>query len=163
MLIFSRNFYGNCRQFSIVGWHTLRETAMLTVRHLNRSFAAHRSGRWKSWRCLTRLCVTSVKRTVLAPPALKKDASAGQVSRLSKIAVWYCGIGHHGIFAGRHLRQYGTLLLPRMRREKQHHRFWLHYAEGSLMPLLLMRPLFTFLGKPAGTLLLGLRTLWRYR
>lgn len=40
---------------------------------------------------------------------------------------------------------------------KQHYRFWLHYAEGSLMPLLLMRLLFTSLGKPPVPL--GLRTL----
>ncbi|MGK7294187.1 glutathione S-transferase, partial [Salmonella enterica] len=31
---------------------------------------------------------------------------------------------------------------------KQHFRFWLHYAEGSLMPSLFMRLLFISLGKP---------------
>jgi glutathione S-transferase len=28
------------------------------------------------------------------------------------------------------------------------YRFWLHYAEGSLMPLLLMKLVFNSLGKP---------------
>lgn len=32
--------------------------------------------------------------------------------------------------------------------QRQQYRFWLHYAEGSLMPLLLMKLVFTRLGKP---------------
>ena len=45
--------------------------------------------------------------------------------------------------------------------EKLHYRFWLHYAEGSLMPLLMMKLVFSSLGKepvpwllrPVGSLL----------
>ena len=32
--------------------------------------------------------------------------------------------------------------------DKLQYRFWLHYAEGSLMPLLLMKLVFASLGKP---------------
>lgn len=32
--------------------------------------------------------------------------------------------------------------------QKRQYRFWLHYAEGSLMPLLLMKLVFVSLGKP---------------
>jgi glutathione S-transferase len=37
------------------------------------------------------------------------------------------------------------------------YRFWLHYAEGSLMPLLLMKLVFASLGKPPVPF--GMRTL----
>lgn len=40
---------------------------------------------------------------------------------------------------------------------KVQYRFWLHYAEGSLMPLLLMKLVFNSLGKPPVPF--GLRTL----
>ena len=39
-------------------------------------------------------------------------------------------------------------LKPQDREMKLHYRFWLHYAEGSLMPLLLMKLVFSSLGKP---------------
>jgi glutathione S-transferase len=37
---------------------------------------------------------------------------------------------------------------PQEEIEKLQYRFWLHYAEGSLMPLLLMKLIFSQLGKP---------------
>lgn len=40
---------------------------------------------------------------------------------------------------------------------KVQYRFWLHYAEGSLMPLLLMKLVFSSLGKPPVPF--GIRTL----
>ena len=48
-------------------------------------------------------------------------------------------------------------LRPLGREEKLQYRFWLHYAEGSLMPLLLMKLIFASLGKPPVPL--GMRTL----
>lgn len=42
----------------------------------------------------------------------------------------------------------GSQLKPQDRELKLHYRFWLHYAEGSLMPLLLMKLVFSSLGKP---------------
>ncbi len=39
-------------------------------------------------------------------------------------------------------------LKPRDPAHKVQYRFWLHYAEGSLMPLLLMKLVFNSLGKP---------------
>jgi glutathione S-transferase len=43
------------------------------------------------------------------------------------------------------------------REDKLQYRFWLHYAEGSLMPLLLMKLVFASLGKPPVPF--GMRTL----
>lgn len=39
-------------------------------------------------------------------------------------------------------------LKPESVEDKLQYRFWLHYAEGSLMPLLLMKLVFASLGKP---------------
>jgi glutathione S-transferase len=39
-------------------------------------------------------------------------------------------------------------LKPQDPAHKVQYRFWLHYAEGSLMPLLLMKLVFNSLGKP---------------
>lgn len=40
------------------------------------------------------------------------------------------------------------LLKPQGTDDKLQYRFWLHYAEGSLMPLLLMKLVFASLGRP---------------
>lgn len=48
-------------------------------------------------------------------------------------------------------------LKPQDAADKVQYRFWLHYAEGSLMPLLLMKLVFNSLGKPPVPF--GLRTL----
>ncbi len=52
----------------------------------------------------------------------------------------------------------GGLLKPQGIDDKLQYRFWLHYAEGSLMPLLLMKLVFASLGKtpvPFGVRSLG--------
>ncbi|POU70764.1 glutathione S-transferase [Leclercia sp. LSNIH6] len=51
----------------------------------------------------------------------------------------------------------GSQMKPQDRALKLQYRFWLHYAEGSLMPLLLMKLVFASLGKPPVPF--GLRTL----
>jgi glutathione S-transferase len=48
-------------------------------------------------------------------------------------------------------------LKPQDAAQKIQYRFWLHYAEGSLMPLLLMKLVFNSLGKPPVPF--GIRTL----
>lgn len=48
-------------------------------------------------------------------------------------------------------------LKPESVEDKLQYRFWLHYAEGSLMPLLLMKLVFSSLGKPPVPF--GIRTL----
>lgn len=48
-------------------------------------------------------------------------------------------------------------LKPESVEDKLQYRFWLHYAEGSLMPLLLMKLVFASLGKPPVPF--GMRTL----
>ena len=46
---------------------------------------------------------------------------------------------------------------PQAIADKLQYRFWLHYAEGSLMPLMVMKLVFASLGKPP--IPLGMRTL----
>ncbi len=75
--------------------------------------------------------------------------------RLSKITVWLLWTGPSSNIC-RIPRQSIVDFKPADAQGKQHYRFWLHYAEGSLMFLLLMR-LLTSLGKPPVPL--GLRTL----
>ncbi len=87
---------------------------------------------------------------------MKKSASAGQVSGYRRSRYGYCGIGRHPEYLQDTYDSIGRFK-PADAQGKQHYRFWLHYAEGSLMPLLLMRLLFTSLGKPPVPL--GLRTL----
>ncbi len=46
---------------------------------------------------------------------------------------------------------------PQAMADKLQYRFWLHYAEGSLMPLMVMKLVFASFGKPP--IPLGMRTL----
>lgn len=128
---------------------------MLTVHHLNQS---------RSQRVLWALEELSLpyqivryqrEKTMLAPPALKKSTRL-ENRPLLKITVrsspnpapsWsICETYDH---AGQ--------FKPADARQKRQYRFWLHYAEGSLMPMLLMKLVFVSLGKPPVPF--GLRTL----
>lgn len=129
---------------------------MLTVHHLNQSRSQRILWALEELALPYRIVRYQREKTMLAPPALKK------VHPLGKSPV----IEDHGMV----IAESGAILeylqdtydsigrfKPADAQGKQHYRFWLHYAEGSLMPLLLMRLLFTSLGKPPVPL--GLRTL----
>lgn len=129
---------------------------MLTVHHLNQSRSQRILWALEELALPYQIVRYQREKTMLAPPALKK------VHPLGKSPV----IEDHGMV----IAESGAILeylqdtydsigrfKPADAQGKQHYRFWLHYAEGSLMPLLLMRLLFTSLGKPPVPL--GLRTL----
>jgi glutathione S-transferase len=85
--------------------------------------------------------------TMLAPETLKK------VHPLGKAPVITDGdrvIAESGAIleylAERYDRQH--LLSPQNEEAKLESRYWLHYAEGSLMPLVVMRLIFSRMGKP---------------
>lgn len=120
---------------------------MLTVHHLNQS---------RSQRVLWALEELGVpyqivryqrEKTMLAPDLLK------QIHPLGKSPV----VEDNGLI----LAESGAILeylqetydteqrfKPQEVQQKLDYRFWLHYAEGSLMPLLFMKLVFTSLGKP---------------
>ncbi|HAV1239180.1 glutathione S-transferase [Salmonella enterica subsp. enterica serovar Hillegersberg] len=129
---------------------------MLTVHHLNQSRSQRILWALEELALPYQIVRYQREKTMLAPPALKK------VHPLGKSPV----IEDHGMV----IAESGAILeylqdtydsigrfKPADEQGKQHYRFWLHYAEGSLTPLLLMRLLFTSLGKPPVPL--GLRTL----
>lgn len=120
---------------------------MLTVHHLNQSRSQRILWALEELALPYQIVRYQREKTMLAPPALKK------VHPLGKSPV----IEDHGMV----IAESGAILeylqdtydsigrfKPADAQGKQHYRFWLHYAEGSLMPLLLMRLLFTSLGKP---------------
>lgn len=120
---------------------------MLTVHHLNQS---------RSQRVLWALEELGVpyqivryqrEKTMLAPESLKK------VHPLGKSPV----VEDNGLI----IAESGAILeylqetydaeqrfKPQEAQQKRDYRFWLHYAEGSLMPLLLLKLVITRLGKP---------------
>ncbi|ELM1617941.1 TPA: glutathione S-transferase [Salmonella enterica] len=129
---------------------------MLTVHHLNQSRSQRILWALEELALPYQIVRYQREKTMLAPPALKK------VHPLGKSPV----IEDHGMV----IAESGAILeylqetydsigrfKPADAQGKQHYRFWLHYAEGSLMPLLLMRLLFTSLGKRPVPF--GLRTL----
>lgn len=120
---------------------------MLTVHHLNNS----RSQRilWALEELNTPYHIVRYQRepTLLAPPALKKIHPLGKSPIVED--------------QGRVLAESGAILeylqetydtagqfRPSDAQGKIDYRFWLHYAEGSLMPLLMMKLVFSSLGKP---------------
>ena len=129
---------------------------MLTVHHLNQS---------RSQRILWALEELSLpyqivryqrEKSMLAPPALKKIHPLGKSPVVEDNGAILAESGaileylqdtydHEGRFK------------PDDAESTRQYRFWLHYAEGSLMPLLLMKLVFSGLGNPPRPG--GLRTL----
>lgn len=129
---------------------------MLTVHHLNNS----RSQRilWALEELDVPYQIVRYQRepTMLAPESLKK------VHPLGKSPVVEDN-GHTLVESGAILEYLQETydqeprLKPQNPAEKLDYRFWLHYAEGSLMPLLMMKLVFSSLGKKPVPL--GFRTL----
>lgn len=129
---------------------------MLTVHHLNQS---------RSQRVLWALEELSLpyqivryqrEKTMLAPPALKKIHPLGKspvIEDNGEILAESGAILEYLQETYDHAGQFK----PADAWQKRQYRFWLHYAEGSLMPMLLMKLVFVSLGKPPVPF--GLRTL----
>ncbi len=86
-------------------------------------------------------------KTMLAPPSLEK------VHPLGKSPVLVDGdvtVAESGAIIEYLVDSYGeaSSLKPKDKRKLVQYRYWLHYAEGSLMPLLLLKLIFDQLSKP---------------
>ncbi|HBI10847.1 MAG TPA: glutathione S-transferase [Franconibacter pulveris] len=120
---------------------------MLTVHHLNNS----RSQRilWALEELNQPYEIVRYQRepTMLAPEALKKVHPLGKSPVLED--------NEHKLVESGAILEYlqetydgEQRFKPQNPAEKLDYRFWLHYAEGSLMPLLMMKLVFSSLGKP---------------
>lgn len=120
---------------------------MLTLHHLNQS---------RSQRVIWALEELSVpyqivryqrEKTMMAPPSLKKVHPLGKSPVIEDNGLI---LAESGAILEYLQETYDTQsqLKPEGAADKNQYRFWLHYAEGSLMPLLLMKLVFASLGKP---------------
>lgn len=85
--------------------------------------------------------------SMLAPPELKKVHPLGKAPVITdgdRVVAESGAILEY--LAGRYDRN--RLLTPLDEEEALECRYWLHYAEGSLMPLVVMRLIFSRMGKP---------------
>lgn len=121
---------------------------MLTVHHLDNS----RSQRI-SW-MLEELSVPYEikqyqrdKKSMLAPESLKKVHPLGKSPVLEDNGMILAESGAIIEYLQEVYDEAGTLK-PTAFAERQQYRYWMHYAEGSLMPLLVMKLIFSRLGKP---------------
>lgn len=129
---------------------------MLTVHHLNQS-RSHRV----LW-ALEELGLTyeivryQREKSMLAPDSLKKVHPLGKSPVLEDNGLV---LAESGAILEYLQETYDSAsrFKPLDPAHKVQYRFWLHYAEGSLMPLLLMKLVFNSLGKPPVPF--GLRTL----
>ncbi|KAB0882155.1 glutathione S-transferase, partial [Cronobacter muytjensii] len=129
---------------------------MLTVHHLNNSRSQRILFALEELGLPYELVRYQREPTMLAPPALKKVHPLGKSPVLEDN-------GHKIIESGAILEYLQETydatqrLKPQDAEEKMQYRIWLHYAEGSLMPLLMMKLVFSSLGKKPVPI--GFRTL----
>ncbi|MEW5560435.1 glutathione S-transferase [Enterobacter asburiae] len=128
---------------------------MLTVHHLNLS----RSQRvlWALEELELPYHIVRYQRepTMLAPEALKKVHPLGKSPVLEDDGMILAESGAILEYL-QESHDPEQRLKPQSPQERLQYRFWLHYAEGSLMPMLLMKLVFGSLGKPPVPI--GLRT-----
>lgn len=129
---------------------------MLTVHHLNQSRSQRILWALEELALPYQIVRYQREKTMLVPPALKKVHPLGKSPVIEDHGAV---IAESGAILEYLQETYDSIgrFKPADAQGKQHYRFWLHYAEGSLMPLLLMKLLFSSLGKPPVPL--GLRTL----
>ncbi len=128
---------------------------MLKVHHLNQSRSQRVLWALEELEQPYELVRYQREKTMLAPAALKKVHPLGKSPVLDDNGLI---IAESGAIL-EYLEEYYDpthQLQPQDKEQKLQYRFWLHYAEGSLMPLLLMKLVFTQLGKPPVPF--GLRT-----
>lgn len=93
------------------------------------------------------------EKTMLAPAALKKIHPLGKSPVLQDGDLIIAESGAIIEYLQETYDPQGTLK-PEERSSRLQYRYWLHYAEGSLMPLLVMKLIFGKLGKPPVPLLI---------
>ncbi|MDU4353201.1 glutathione S-transferase [Phytobacter diazotrophicus] len=120
---------------------------MLKVHHLNQSRSQRILWALEELGLPYQLIHYQREKTMLAPESLKKVHPLGKSPVLEDDGLI---LAESGAILEYLQETYDTnsLLKPQDREMCQQYRFWLHYAEGSLMPLLLMKLVFASLGKP---------------
>ncbi len=129
---------------------------MLKVHHLNQSRSQRVLWALEELNQPYEIVRYEREKTMLAPESLKKVHPLGKSPVLEDDGLV---IAESGALL-EYLEEYYDpthQLQPQDKAQKLQYRFWLHYAEGSLMPLLLMKLVFGRLGKPPVPF--GLRTL----
>ena len=120
---------------------------MLKVHHLNQSRSQRILWALEELGLQYQIIHYQREKTMLAPASLKKVHPLGKSPVLEDDGLI---IAESGAILEYLQETYDTSaqLKPLDLEPRQQYRFWLHYAEGSLMPLLLMKLVFSSLGKP---------------
>ena len=131
---------------------------MLTLHHLNLSRSQRVLWALEELRLPYKIVHYQREASMLAPEALKNVHPLGKSPLLEDDGVI---LAESGAILAYLQEQYDSeqALKPRQADERNQYRFWLHYAEGSLMPLLLIKLILGRLGKPPVPF--GLRTAGR--
>ncbi|MEX5409911.1 glutathione S-transferase [Atlantibacter hermannii] len=119
---------------------------MLTVHHLNNSRSQRILCALEELNLPYQIVRYQREPTMMAPPALKKVHPLGKSPVLEDEGFV---LAESGAILEYLQETYDTQgqLKPADAQGKIDYRFWLHYAEGSLMPLLMMKLVFSSLGK----------------
>ncbi|MCZ7833270.1 glutathione S-transferase family protein [Atlantibacter hermannii] len=120
---------------------------MLTVHHLNNSRSQRILCALEELNLPYQIVRYQREPTMMAPPALKKVHPLGKSPVLEDEGVVLAESGAILEYLQETYDNQGQLK-PADAQGKIDYRFWLHYAEGSLMPLLMMKLVFSSLGKP---------------
>lgn len=120
---------------------------MLKVHHLNQSRSQRVLWALEELGLPYKIITYQREKTMLAPASLKKIHPLGKSPVLEDEDLI---LAESGAILEYLQETYDThnQLKPLDKAQRQQYRFWLHYAEGSLMPLLLMKLVFSSLGKP---------------
>lgn len=128
---------------------------MLTVHHLNLSRSQRVLWALEELELPYQIVRYQREPTMLAPEALKKVHPLGKSPVLEDEGNILAESGAILEYL-QETRDPQQKLKPLSPQDRLQYRFWLHYAEGSLMPMLLMKLVFASLGKPPVPI--GLRT-----
>lgn len=128
---------------------------MLTVHHLNLSRSQRILWALEELELPYQIVRYQRQPNMLAPDALKKVHPLGKSPVLEDDGVVLAESGAILEYL-QETRDPHQTLKPLSPQDRLQYRFWLHYAEGSLMPMLLMKLVFASLGKPPVPI--GLRT-----
>ncbi|STW55048.1 glutathione S-transferase [Klebsiella pneumoniae] len=120
---------------------------MLTVHHLNQSRSQRVLWALEELQLPYQIVRYQREKTMPGAAALKKNPSLGKSPYWKITAMCWRSPGRILEYL-QETWDSGGLLKPQGIDDKLQYRFWLHYAEGSLMPLLLMKLVFASLGKP---------------
>ena len=129
---------------------------MLTVHHLNQSRSQRILWALEELNLPYKLVRYQRESTMLAPEALKKVHPLGKSPVLEDNGLVLAESGAILEYLQETYDPDGHFM-PQEPADRQLYRFWLHYAEGSLMPLLLIKLVLSRFGKPPVPF--GLRTL----